>query len=140
MRALKVFKIDIDVDVQQTGLTHSGLYGTRVQDTEISFGLNDVHHIHAIYESYDNNGLGILYHLLLLQLNLSSSAIGTLVTGKTSGARGRVIPFQNTTQKLFFVNLNDINFITGEKIEGFDSNDDPIDAIIDDDEDSISLW
>ena len=136
MRALKVFKTDIDVDVQQTGLSYSGLYGTRVQDKEISFGLNDVYHVHAIYESYDNDDAEPPFITLTESVFFGT---GTLVTGKTSGARARVISFQNTTQKLFFVNLNDINFINGEKIEGFDANDDPIDAIIDDDEDSISL-
>ena len=136
MRALKVFKTDNNVDVQQTGLTYSGLYGTRVQDQEISFGLNDVYKIHAIYESNDNNDAEPPYITLTESIFFGTS---TLITGKTSGARGRVISFQNTSQKLYFVNLNDINFIAGEIIEGFDSNDDPLTAIIDDDEESISL-
>ena len=136
MQALKVIKTDNDVDVQKTGLTYSGLYGTRVQDGEVSFGLNDVYHVHAIYESYNSNDAAPPFITLTESIFFGS---GTLVTGKTSGARGRVISFQNTTQKLFFVNLNDVNFINGEKIEGFDANNDPIDALVDDDEDSISL-
>ena len=136
MQALKVFKTEDNVDVQKTGLTYSGLYGTRVQDTEVSFGINDVYKIHAIYESYDDLDASPPFVTLTESIFFGA---GTLITGKTSGARSRVITFQNTSQKLYFVNLNDVNFINGEIVEGFAANGDPLTAIIDDDEDSISL-
>ena len=69
MQALKVFKSDQDLDTQPTGLTYSALYGTRVQDEEISFGVNDVYRVHAIYESFDDNDP---LFLMLFLLNLSS--------------------------------------------------------------------
>ena len=107
MQALKVYKTNDNVDVQQTGLVYSSLYGTRVQDGDISLGINDVYKIHAIYESYDENDASPPY------LTLTESVFfgtGKLVVGKTSGARGRVISFQNTTQKLYYVAINEIPF------------------------------
>ena len=136
MQALKVYKTNDNVDVQQTGLVYSSLYGTRVQDGDVSMGINDVYKIHAIYESYDENDASPPY------LTLTESVFfgtGKLVVGKTSGARGRVISFQNTTQKLYYVAINEIPFLNGEIIEGFDAANDPITGIVDDDEDSIFL-
>ena len=136
MQALKVYKTNDNVDVQQTGLVYSSLYGTRVQDGDISLGINDVYKIHAIYESYNENDASPPY------LTLTESVFfgtGKLVVGKTSGARGRVISFQNTTQKLYYVAINEIPFLNGEIVEGFDTANDPITGIVDDDEDSIFL-
>ena len=134
MRALKVFKTSEDLDVQQTGLTFSNLYGTRVQDTEISFGINDVYKIHAVYESFDNDDASSPY-LTLTESTFFST--GTLITGKTSGARGRVISFQNTNLRLYYVDLNGIPFIPGETINGFDNSSAAITGIVDDGENSI---
>ena len=134
MRALKVIKTSENVDVQQTGLSYSSLYGTRVEDLQISLGVNDVYKIHAIYESYDDNDALPPY------LTLTESAFfatGTLIQGKTSGARGRVISFSNATLRLYLVNLNNIPFVTGETVTGYDSNNDVLTAIIDDGDNAI---
>ena len=134
MRTLKVIKTDQDVDTQPTGLTYSTLYGTRVEDLDISFGVNDVYNIHAIYESYDDNDASAPYVVLTESVFFAAS---TLIVGKTSGARGRVISFSNSDLKLYYVALNEIPFITGETINGFNSSGTAITGIIDDTEGSI---
>ena len=134
MRTLKVIKTDIDVEQQPTGLTYSTLYGTRVEDLDISFGVNDVYNIHAIYESYDDNDASAPYVVLTESVFFAAS---TLIIGKTSGARGRVISFSNADLKLYYVGLNDIPFITGETITGENTAGDAISGIIDDTEGSI---
>ena len=47
---------------------------------------------------------------------------GSVVVGRTSGARGRVIQFINSTLRLYFVALNEIPFIPGETIDGVDDD------------------
>ena len=134
MRSLKVFKTETDVDTQPTGLIHSTLYGTRVEDLDISFGVNDVYNVHAIYESFDDNDASSPYVILTESVFFAAS---TLIVGKTSGARGRVISFSNADLKLYYVGLNEIPFITGETITGENSAGDTITGIIDDGEESI---
>ena len=134
MRALKVFKTDKDLEEQPTGLTYSSLYGTRVEDQDISFGLNDVYKIHAIYESFNDSDAVPPFVVLTESVFFGT---GTLISGKTSGARGRVISFQNTDLKLYYVALNEIPFIQGETINGFDSNNDAVSGIVDDGTSSV---
>ena len=134
MQALKVFKTNQKLDSQPTGLEYSSLYGTRCQDEAISFGINDVYNIHAIYESYDNNDASSPYVVLTESVFF---AAGTLIEGKTSGARGRVISFQNSSLKLYFVALNEKPFIIGETINGFDLSGGPLAGIVDDSAGSI---
>ena len=98
MKALKVFKTTEDVEEQPTGLTYSALYGTRVEDLDISFGVNDVYNVHAIYESFDDNDASSPYVILTESVFFAAS---TLIIGKTSGARGRVITFSNSDLKLY---------------------------------------
>ena len=134
MRALKVIKTSKNLDAQQTGLTYSSLVGTRVEDLQISLGVNDVYKIHAIYESFDNSDASSPY------VTLTESAFfgtGTLIQGKTSGARGRVISFSNSNLRLYYVDLNGVAFVTGETIEGFDANNNALSGIIDDGQDAI---
>ena len=134
MQSLKVFKTTEDLVDQPTGLTYSALYGTRVEDLDISFGVNDVYNVHAIYESFDDNDASSPYVVLTESVFFAAS---TLIIGKTSGARGRVISFSNTDLKLYYVALNEVSFITGETIDGENSSGDAIAGIIDDSEGSI---
>ena len=134
MKALKVFKTTEDVEEQPTGLTYSALYGTRVEDLDISFGVNDVYNVHAIYESFDDNDASSPYVVLTESVFFAAS---TLIIGRTSGARGRVITFSNADLKLYYVALNEIPFITGETIDGENSSGEAVTGIIDDGENSI---
>ena len=136
MQALKVFKTKEDVVDQPTGLSFSNLYGTRVEDEDISFGVNDVYKVHAVYESYDDNDASAPYVVLTESVFFGS---GTLIVGKTSGARGRVISFQNSDLKLYYVALNEIPFIQGETINGFNASNEAITGIIDDATSSVFL-
>ena len=58
-------------------------------------------------------------------------ANGTLIVGKTSGARARVVDFTSSTLKLYHVTLEG-TFLPGELVEGEDSNGDAISAFISD--------
>ena len=43
MRAMKVIRTRINNDQTKYGLAYGNLYGTRIEDEEISFALNDVY-------------------------------------------------------------------------------------------------
>ena len=134
MRAMKVVRTQNNNDQQKFGLAYGNLYGTRIEDREISFALNDVYKIHAIYESEDDNDAEAPF-LTLQEATFFDS--GSVVIGRTSGARGRVIQFINATLKLHIVALNEIPFLPGETIDGVDDDSQPLSAIIDDAEGSI---
>ena len=135
MRAMKVIRTSINNDQQKYGLAYGNLYGTRIEDDEISFALNDVYNIQAVYESENDSDAEPPF------LTLTESTFfdnGSVVVGKTSGARGRVIQFINSTLKLYVVQLNEIPFLPGETIDGVDDDGVPLVAIVDDAEGSVS--
>ena len=135
MRAMKVVRTRNNNDRQKYGLAYGNLYGTRIEDEEISFALNDVYKIHAVYES-ETDGDATAPYLTLTESTFFDN--GTVVVGRTSGARGRVIQFINATLRLYFVALNEVPFIPGETIDGIDDDGIPLTAIIDDAEGSVS--
>ncbi len=124
MQVLEVTKTANNTDAPLFGLAYSRLYGTRIEDEEISFGLNDVYEVHAVYESNDDQAAKIPFVTLV---ETAFFANGTLIEGKTSGARARVVDFISSTLKLYHVTL-DGTFLAGELIEGVDSNGDKISA------------
>ena len=63
-------------------------------------------------------------------------ATGSIVTGRTSKARAKVVAFSSGTLKLNVVYLSG-QFQAGESIDGFDSNNTAISAIINDSVGSI---
>ena len=133
MFVLKVNRTTGNLDKQNYGLTYSNLYGTRVQDKDISLGLVDAYKIHAVYESLDEND-PIIPSITLVEPTFF--ATGSVVTGKTSKARARVVDFNSSTLKLTIVYLSG-TFTTGETVNGTDSNDAAISGIINDAEGSI---
>tara|TARA_B100000073_G_scaffold99144_1_gene78824 strand:+ start:40323 stop:47627 length:7305 start_codon:yes stop_codon:yes gene_type:complete len=136
MRAMKVIRTRNQQDQQRYGLAYGNLYGTRIEDEEISFALNDVYKIHAIYESENDNDAEAPY-LVLTESTFFDN--GSVIVGKTSGARGRVIQFINSTLRLYYVALNEIPFAAGETIDGVDDDNVQLSAIIDDADGSVSL-
>tara|TARA_B100002019_G_scaffold27435_1_gene21323 strand:+ start:2810 stop:10114 length:7305 start_codon:yes stop_codon:yes gene_type:complete len=136
MRAMKVIRTRNQQDQQRYGLAYGNLYGTRIEDEEISFALNDVYKIHAVYESENDNDAEAPY-LVLTESTFFDN--GSVIVGKTSGARGRVIQFINSTLRLYYVALNEIPFAAGETIEGVDDDNVALSAIIDDADGSVSL-
>ena len=135
MRALKVIRTRINNDQQKYGLAYGNLYGTRIEDEEISFALNDVYNVHAVYESENDSDAEPPYVVLTESTFFDN---GSVVIGKTSGARGRVIQFINSTLRLYVVQLNEVPFAAGETIDGVDDDGIPLTAIVDDAEGSVS--
>ena len=135
MRCLNVLRTRINNDQPKYGLAYGNLYGTRIEDEEISFALNDVYKIHAVYESETDNDATPPY-LVLTESTFFDN--GSVIIGKTSGARGRVIQFINSTLRLYYVQLNETPFSAGEAIDGQDDDGLPLSAIVDDAEGSVS--
>jgi hypothetical protein len=135
MRAMKVTRTRIQQDQQRYGLAYGNLYGSRIEDEEISFALNDVYKIHAVYESEDDTDAMSPY-LVLTESRFFDN--GSVIVGRTSGARGRVIQFINSTLRLYFVALNEIPFIPGETIDGVDDDGVQLVGIVDDAEGSVT--
>ena len=96
--------------------------------------MNDVYKIHAVYESESDEDAAAPY-LVLTESRFFDN--GSVVVGRTSGARGRVIQFINSTLRLYFVALNEIPFIPGETIDGVDDDNVVLSGIIDDAEGSV---
>lgn len=136
----KMFILDVNKtvekkDEQKYGLTQSFLYGTRIQDQELSLGLSDAYQLHAVYESLDDSAP------VIPSLTIVESAFfapGTFVTGKTSSAKAKVVAFESTILKVSIIPVNG-TFIPGEQINGFDSSGVAISAIISDGEGSIEF-
>ena len=135
MFVLKVNKTIKNLDKQNYNLTYSNLYGTRIQDTDISLGLTDCYRLHAVYESNDDND-PIIPSVTLVEPTFF--ATGSIVIGRTSKARAKVVDFSSGTLKLNVVYLSGV-FQPGETIDGFDSNNTAINAIINDSVGSIVL-
>ena len=133
MFVMKVNKTIKNLDKQNYGLTYSNLYGTRIEDRDISLGLVDCYRLHAVYESNDDSD-PVLPSVVLVEPVFFAN--GTIVTGKTSKARAKVVDFNSGNLTLSLVYLEGA-FIAGETVDGFDSNDTAISAIINDSTGSI---
>ncbi len=133
MFILKVNKTIENLDKQNYGLTYSGLYGTRIEDQDLSLGLVDGYKVHAVYESNDDAD-PIIPSVILVEPTFY--ATGTIVTGRTSKARASVVDFNSSTLKLTVVYLEG-KFTAGETLDGFDSNNTAISGIINDSVGSI---
>ena len=128
MFVLKVNKTTLNLDKQNYNLAYSNLYGTRVQDKDISLGLTDAYKIHAVYESLDDSD-PVIPSVTLVEPTFFAN--GTVVTGSTSKARARVVDFNSSTLKLTIVYLSG-QFISGETVTGTDSANTAISGIIND--------
>lgn len=113
------------------GLSYSNIYGTRIQDREISLNVPDVVRVLAIYES-DSTTDPLLPNLTLSGFsgpsnNNSDFIVGEQIVGSSSGAVGLVIS-RKDSDKLEYVFLNTFKFSIGEVVVGKESN---IQAIVD---------
>ena len=135
MFVMKVNKTTGNLDKQNYNLAYSTLYGTRVQDLDISLGLTDAYKIHAVYESLDDSD-PIIPSITLVEPTFF--ATGSVVTGSTSKARARVVDFNSSTLKLTIVYLSG-TFISGETVTGTDSASTAISGIINDSVGSVIL-
>ena len=96
MFVLKVNKTIKDLDKQNYNLTYSNLYGTRIQDKDISLGLVDCYRLHAVYESLDDAD-PVIPSVTLVEPTFF--ATGSIVIGRTSKARAKVVAFSSGTLK-----------------------------------------
>ena len=134
MEVMKVERTAISSDAQKYGLSYGSLYGTRIEDEEISLGATDVYKVHAVYESLDDNAAQIP------NATFQDATIfkkGTIIEGLTSKAKARVINFNPVSYVCHYVYENDQFFLLGESVRGFDANDATLTGIVNDAEGSI---
>ena len=106
------------------GLNYSAVYGTRVQDKQISLNVPDVVRVLAVYESNGTSDPS----LPLLQITGNTNGnylVGEKIEGQTSGAVG-IIVSKVSTDKLEYVYLNTIQFTNNELVVGEDSKEEAI--------------
>ena len=95
------------------GLTYNTVYGTRVEDNEISLNVPDGITVHAIFESSTTSAPTIpSITLVNKSADLTEAIQGEFVTGSTSGAVARVVT--RTASKVEIVYQNELRFEVGE--------------------------
>jgi hypothetical protein len=97
------------------GLVYSPLYGTRVEDNEISLGITDAYKLHAVYES-DTEADAVIPYITLVEPAFFS--IGSIVEGRISKAKALVVDFNSSTLRLSVVYQTDQQFSQNETIIG----------------------
>ena len=135
MEVMKVEKTNISSDAPKYGLSYGSLYGTRIEDEEISLGSSDVYKVHAVYESLDDNPAQVPF------ITMQDATIfkkGTIIEGQTSNAKARVVEFNSVSYVCHLVYENDFFFQLGESVRGFDANNNVITGIINDADNSIN--
>ena len=134
MEVMKIEKTNISSDAPKYGLAYGSLYGTRIEDEEISLGSSDVYKVHAVYESLDDNAARVPF------ITMQDATIfqkGTIIEGVTSKAKARVVNFNSVSYVCHFVYENDKFFQLGESVTGFNANNVVITGIINDADGSI---
>lgn len=117
----KLVSSGIGTTTLNDGLTYSQVYGTRVQDREISLNVPDAVRVLGVYES---NGISNP-SLPTLQITGNASGnqkyvIGEQIEGKTSGAVA-IITAKIDSDKIEYTYLNTIQFVLEEIVVGQDS-------------------
>lgn len=134
MRTMKVIRTRNQNDVTNYGLAYGNLYGTRIEDEEISFALNDVYALQAVFESEDDGDAKVPYVTLTENVFYDN---GSVVVGRTSNARARVVSFNSNNNRLYVVPVSTEFFQTGETIDGFDDDLNALVGVIDDGEGAL---
>lgn len=99
------------------GLTYSEVYGTRVQDKQISLNLPDVESVLDIIESSNTNDPQTPHIILTnLNANLSNVIKGEKLIGGSGKAVAVVVNANTATSKIDFVYLNENVFNVGERV------------------------
>ena len=104
------------------GLTYSSVYGTRVQDKDISLRLPDVVSLLGVFESSDSNEADLpKLELTNFNVNILNSVKGELIRGTTSNAIATLVA-NNGTNQVEFVYANENTFVKDEKVQFVESN------------------
>ena len=122
----KLVSSGIGTTTLNDGLTYSQVYGTRVQDKEISLNVPDAVRVIGVYES---TGISVP-SLPTLQITGNASGnqkyvVGEQIEGKTSGAVA-IITAKINSDKLEYTYLNTIQFTLDEVVLGQDSKEEAI--------------
>jgi len=101
------------------GLAYTSIYGTRVEDDQISLNVGDIVEVHGVFESSTSSN-PTLPNLSFNGLNSPNSktsdlVVGELVVGSTSGAVAVYAKSKASTQ-IYFIYKNNNAFILGESI------------------------
>jgi len=101
------------------GLTYSTVYGTRVQDEEISLNTPDVTKVYGIFES-KNTSAPLFPRLALTNINSPNAKTGDLLIGekfrgKDSNAKGIYVSKHDDTT-INFISLNQNTFQNNEEL------------------------
>lgn len=100
-------------------LTYSKIYGTRVEDIEISLNRPDIVEVHAVYESV-NNLAPVPPSITISGTNTGNLVLGELVIGQESNAVAICAEFPSSSL-IYLVYKNSNKFIAGESITFVDS-------------------
>jgi hypothetical protein len=122
----KLVSSGIGTTTLNDGLTYSQVYGTRVQDKEISLNVPDVVRVIGVYESTSISNPS----LPTLQITGNPAGnqkyvVGEQIEGKTSGAAA-IITAKIDSDKLEYTYLNTIQFELNEVVVGQDSKEEAI--------------
>ena len=122
----KLVSSGIGTTTLNDGLSYSQVYGTRVQDREISLNVPDVVRVIGVYESsgISNPTLPTL-QIVGNALGNQNYIVGEQIEGKTSGAVA-IITSKIDSDKLEYTYLNTIQFTLNEVILGQDSKEEAI--------------
>ena len=106
------------------GLTYSSVYGTRVQDEEISLGVPDATLVYAVLES-NNSSAPSFPTLSMISINSSTGKTGDLLIGekfkgKVSNAKGIYVS-KSSDSAINYISLNDYTFQKNEEVEFLES-------------------
>tara|TARA_E500000331_G_C17270933_1_gene719213 strand:- start:190 stop:8478 length:8289 start_codon:yes stop_codon:yes gene_type:complete len=107
------------------GLTYNTVYGTRVQDAEISLNVPDVTKVLGIYES-NNVSAPKLPILTFSTINSPTGKTGDILIGETmmgyTSAARAVYVSKESDSAIQFTDLNNFKFQVGEQVLFLDSN------------------
>ena len=113
---LVIDKTNSGVSTSTSGLTFSKVYGTRVEDKEISLNIPDVESVLAVYESSTTNEPELPSITVTdLNSNILNSSIGEKIIGTISNAVATLVSINNDKVSLIYLNEN--RFIINEEVK-----------------------
>lgn len=101
------------INTTGTGLSLSGVYGTRIEDKFISLNVPDVANVLAIYESTDSGSATL--PTITISPTISNLVIGEEILGLTSNAVAKIVQVASNVISLVYLNSNRFNI--GERVE-----------------------
>lgn len=102
---------------RNSGLTNSTVYGTRVEDSEISLNYADIVEVHGVYQSSSSPTTNPqLPSITFSGANSGDLKLGEVLIGKTSGAVA-IYAETKTSSKIAFVYKSNNKFVENEFVE-----------------------